>query len=125
MRYVLDTTVVVQYALGVQAAIDIVWRLFEETGRIYTCDVVTCEALSGGTDDERAAIASLLGALEYLALAPGDARIAADLRRVAGRSSGRTLGDALIAALALANGATVVTRNRPDFARMGVRVLEY
>ena len=125
MRYLLDTTVIVQYALGMPAATDLVWRLFEETGQIHTCDVVTCEALTGGTAEERAAIASLLDALEYIALAPWDARVAADLRRTAGRSSGRTLGDALIAALALANDATVVTRNRPDFARMGVPVLEY
>jgi predicted nucleic acid-binding protein len=121
----LDTTVVVHYALGVPAATELVWQLFEQTGEIYTCDVVTCEALSGGTDEERAAITSLLNSLEFIALAPWDARLAADLRRAAGRTSGRTLGDALIGALALANDATVVTRNRPDFARMGVAVLEY
>lgn len=125
MRYLLDTTVIVHYALGIQAATDLVWRLFEETGQIYTCDVVMCEALSGGTDLERRDVRALLDALEYVALAPPDARVAADLRRASGQSSGRTLGDALIAALALALDATVVTRNRPDFARMGVPVLEY
>lgn len=125
MRYVLDTTAVVHYALGVPEATALVWRLFEETGEIYTCDVVTCEALSGGTEGERSTIASLLNALEYIALPPDDARLAADLRRAAGRTSGRSLGDALIGALALASDATVVTRNRPEFARMGVKVLEY
>ncbi len=35
------------------------------------------------------------------------------------------LGDALIAAVAADLGATVVTRNRPDFERQGIEVLTY
>ncbi len=125
MRYLLDTTLVIQHALGEPAATGTIARLFEQTADLYTCAVVTCEALSGGTDEERAVIRRLLDALEYAALAPDDARRAAELRRAAGRGASRSLGDALIGALAIGLGATVVTRNRPDFARMGVPVVEY
>lgn len=125
MRYLLDTTVIIEYAIGDPAADAVVRRCFDETLDVFVCDVVTCEALSGGGDAERAAIIRFLAPLEFIALSPDDARRAGDLRRSAGQTSGRTLGDALIGALALANGATVVSRNAGDFARMGVPVLEY
>lgn len=125
VRYLLDTTVIVEHAAGDSGAVGAIASLFEETSDLYACDVVTCEALSGGTDEERAVIRRFLDALEFVALGPAEARLAGELRRAAGRGSGRSLGDALVGALAIALGATVVTRNRPDFARMGVPVREY
>jgi len=41
---------------------------FEETDLLYTCDVVTCEALSGGTAMERDVIRRFLAPLEFVAL---------------------------------------------------------
>ena len=87
--------------------------------------MVTCEALSGGTDEERDVIRRFLASLEYVALDPDGAASAGELRRAAGRSSGRSLGDALIAALAQRLGATVVTRNAADYAAYGIPVLGY
>ena len=43
--YVFDTTVVIDHADGYPEAARIVAQLFAETGLLYTCDVVTCEAL--------------------------------------------------------------------------------
>jgi predicted nucleic acid-binding protein len=37
----------------------------------------------------------------------------------------RSLADALIGGVAHSLGATVVTRNRPDFVRQGIDVLTY
>jgi predicted nucleic acid-binding protein len=125
MRYLLDTTVVIEYVIGDPSADRVVRRCFEETGDVWVCDVVTCEALSGGTDAERAAIVRFLGPIEFVALSPADAQRAGDLRRAAGGTSPRTLGDALIAALALANDATIVSRNASDFLPMGAKVLQY
>jgi len=57
---------------------------------------------------------------------PAAARLAADARLRRHRSGGKLgLGDALIAATAAGLGATVVTRNRPDFERQGASVLGY
>ena len=126
MRYLLDTTLLADHANGYAPAVALLERLFEEGGELFTCDVVTCEALSGGSDDHVRAIRSLLEPLEYIATTPEAARWAGESRLRRHREGGKLgLGDALIAGVATDLGATVVTRNRPDFARQGVAVLEY
>jgi predicted nucleic acid-binding protein len=124
--YVLDTTLLIDHAKGRRDGVEMLARLFSETGRLYTCDVVTCESLSGGIDEERELIARLLEALEYLAIDPEGSRWAGDRRREL-RARGRRspLGDSLIAAVAWRMDATVVTRNPADFEPFGVPVLGY
>jgi predicted nucleic acid-binding protein len=63
--------------------------------------------------------------LEYVALDPDGAAEAAELRRRVGRTSGRSLGDVLIAALARRLEATIVTRNEADPDGLGAKVLAY
>ena len=126
MNYLLDTTVLLDFAHGREGAVQLVDRLFETADTLYTCDVVMCEALSGGDDTERREIKGVLDAVEYVALAPDGASWAAESRRT-GRSApgARSLGDALIAATAWSLAATVVTRNPRDFERQGVLVMRY
>jgi predicted nucleic acid-binding protein len=125
MPYVLDTTLLIDYAANRPAAVGLVRRLFEETGEIFTCDAVVAEACSRGSDEELTAIAAMIQVLEFVATHPDAARWAGEARRRGGRASPRTLGDALIAGVAWSLGATVVTRNPDDFVRMGVPVLAY
>ncbi len=126
MAYLLDTTLLIDYAKGRPDGVELLDELFGETGLLYTCDVVACEALSGGRSGERAVITRLLDALEYLAIDPEGARQVGDLRRER-RALGRrgSLADSLIAALAWRMDATVVTRNPRDFEAFGVKVLGY
>jgi len=127
VSYVLDTTVVIDHVDGYLPAVNLLDRLFAETYDLYTCDVVTCEALSKGSDTVVDAKRALLDALEYVALAPDGARWASEQRRVRG-SAGRRVPsttDALVAALAHSLGATVVTRNAKDFEAFDVPVLGY
>lgn len=126
MRYLLDTTLVIDHAHGYEPAMALLHRLYEEGAELFTCDVVVCEALSGGTDEHRAVVARLLQALDYVATDPDAARSAGDARLQRHRSGAKLgLGDALIAAVARGLDATVVTRNRPDFERQGASVLAY
>ncbi len=124
--YLLDTTLLIDHAKGRPEGVEVIARLFEETGNLYTCDIVSCEATSGGVADERRLIVDLLDALEYLAIDPEGARWAGDRRREL-RAQGRRgpLGDSLIAAVAWRMEATVVTRNPADFELFGVPVLGY
>jgi predicted nucleic acid-binding protein len=126
MRYLLDTTVLVDHANGFEPATRLLARLYEEGGELFTCDVVTCEALSGGTDEHLESVSRLLEPVEFVETSPGAARWAAASRLARHRLGGKLgLGDALIAGVAIAMDATVVTRNRPDFERQGVSVLKY
>lgn len=126
MRYLLDTTLLIDHANGHEPAMQLLHRLYEEGGELFTCDVVVCEALSGGTDEHRAVVGRLLGALDYVATDPDAARAAGRARLDRHRAGGRLgLGDAVIAAVARGLDATIVTRNRPDFEHQGASVLTY
>jgi predicted nucleic acid-binding protein len=121
----LDTTLLIDYSINLPGGVATVRRLFEEADDLLVCDAVVAEALSKGTEGERRTIVNLIDAVEYVAADPAAAKWAGEARRLRGATGPRTLGDALIAAIAWAFGATVVTRNPDDFVRMGVPVLAY
>lgn len=126
MRYLLDTTLVIDHVNGHEPANALLVRLYQEGHELFTCDVVVCEALSGGTDEQRAALTRLLDALDFVATDPSASRAAGSARLQRRQAGGRLgLGDALIAAVARGLGATIVTRNRPDVERQGASVLSY
>ena len=126
MRYLLDSTVLIDHANRDEPAAELLERLFSGPHELYTCDVVTCETLSQGDPDHLRHLRVLVNALEYVATTPDAARWAANSRHKRhgeGRRLG--LGDSLIAGVAAELGAIVVTRNRPDFERQGIEVLSY
>jgi len=126
VRYLLDTTLIADHANGFEPAMRLLARLYAEGADLLTCDVVTCEALSGGTDEHLRAVARVLESLEYVATSPNAARWAAAARLKRHRAGGKLgLGDSLMAGVAAELGVTVVTRNRPDFERQGIDVLGY
>ena len=66
MRYLLDTTLLIDHANGHAPATELLERLYEQGAELFTCEVVVCEALSGGTDAQRAILARLIEPLEYV-----------------------------------------------------------
>lgn len=126
MRYLLDSTLLIDHANDDPAAADTLGRLFAEGHELFTCDVVTCETLSQGSPSQLRHLTVLLDALEYVATPPTAARWAGAARLKRHQAGGKAgLGDSLIAGVAAVLGATVVTRNRPDFERQGIPVLTY
>jgi predicted nucleic acid-binding protein len=126
VRYILDSTVLIDHANADLGAAQMLERLFGEGSDLYTCDVVTAETLSRGDPEQLRHLAALLDALEYVATSPTAARWAAASRRKRHLAGGRrALADALIAGVAADMSATIVTRNRPDFERQGASVLTY
>jgi predicted nucleic acid-binding protein len=125
MRYLLDTTVLIDHASGWPGAVSLVRKLFSEPNDLYVCDAVVAEALSGGSDDEIEALLTMVQALEYVATHPDAAAWAGASRRRLRHTSPRRLGDAIIAGVAWHQDAIVVTRNPADFEVQGVRVLGY
>lgn len=125
MRYLLDTTLLIDHANGLPAAVQTVESLFEDPNDLYTCDVVTAEALSGGTNEQRRVIRSMLDVLEYVSTSPDAARLAGESRRLRGADGRRGIGDALIAAVAHQLDAVIITRNPRDFEQQGVPVRLY
>ena len=125
MRYVLDTTLLIDHAKDRPGVAGLVASLFEGANDLFTCDVVVAEALTGGDPVQRITIETLIRALEYVSTSPDAAVWAADSRRQRRASGPRSLADAIIAGIAVTMDATVVTRNPKDFEIQGVRVLGY
>ena len=125
MRYLLDTTLLIDHAKGRPGAEAVVRTLFANPNDLYLCDIVVAEALSGGSEVELGSVNALMRAVEYVSIPP-DAAAWAGASRLARRAIGpRSLADALIGGLAWSMGAVVVTRNPKDFERQGVPVLAY
>jgi predicted nucleic acid-binding protein len=125
MRYLIDTTLLIDHANGRPGALALVRELFSDPNDLLVCDAIVAEALSGGDDAAIDGISALVDALEYVSTHPDAARWAGASRRRLRRTSPRHLGDAIIAGVAWFHDAVVVTRNPHDFEVQGVRVLGY
>ena len=125
MRYLLDTTILIDHVRGRPSAIAMLHDLVSEPNDLFVCDAVVAEAFSSGSDEQLKAIKALVDAIEYVSTHPDAARWAGASRRRLRQTSPRRLGDSIIAGVAWFQDAIVVTRNPHDFEVQGVRVLGY
>jgi predicted nucleic acid-binding protein len=126
MRYLLDTTFVIDHLRGDPVAVARLAAIVENGDEPFVCDVVACEAWTGAHDDSDRDLVGLLRFVEFVQAGPEHARRAGRWRADALRR-GWTLSapDALIAASAEALDAAVLTRNLRDFALTAARVETY
>lgn len=125
MRYLLDSSLLIDHSRGRDGVAELVESLFSTPNDLFTCDIVVTEALTGGSDQEREVIRALVRVLEYVSTSPDAAVWAAESRRARRAFGPRSLADAIIAGVAWSLEATVVTRNPRDFEAQGVPVLSY
>ena len=125
MRYLLDTTVLIDQARGSAAVAELIDHLFSDPNDLLTCDIVVAEALSAGSNRELEVVRALVRSIEYVSTHPDAAVWAGEARRRLGRTGPRGLGDAIIAGIATISDAIIVSRNPSDFEKFGVRVLSY
>lgn len=126
MRYLLDTTFIIDHLRGDSGARVRFSAMLGDGDEAFVNEVVVCEAWTGAHLDGDPDLTALLQVLEFVQPGPENARLAGNWRREA-RSRGSTLGmaDALIAAAANSVGATVLTRNGRDFELTPVRSEDY
>ncbi|HEY7942087.1 MAG TPA: PIN domain-containing protein [Candidatus Limnocylindrales bacterium] len=126
MRYLLDSTFVIDYLRGEQAARSRFQSMFEDGDEPLVNEVVVCEVASGTQTHPDPDLTALLEPMEFVQPGP-DAPLMAGQWRIDARRRGHqlSLADALIAVAAHEAGAAVLTRNVRDFAHLPVTVETY
>ena len=126
MRYVLDSTFLIDHLRSVEAAVARLEVLYSSGDDPIVTGVSVAEVWAARRAHEEGAIDQFLRYLEYVHPGPPTARLAGEWRARA-RESGRSLDtpDALIAATAFDLDAIVLTRNVHDFELTPVRVETY
>lgn len=126
MKFLLDTTFVIDHLRGDAAANGRLRSIYESGDDPLVTGMVVTEAWTGARLTGDAKLDDFLQYLEYVHPGPETARLAGRWRAQA-HADGRTLGisDAIIGATAFDVGAAVLTRNLRDFALMPVRVETY
>ncbi len=126
MKYLLDSTFVIDLLDGLPAAVDRQRAIYESGDEPYVNEVVICEVRAGLRQRDEPNLVGILEPIEFIQPGPESAMRAGWWRRQAHESGRRlALADALIAAAADAVGAAVLTRNVGDFALTPVQVETY
>lgn len=112
-RLLFDTDVLIDYLRGVPETV----AYLESRQEMLLVSAITVAELYAGVREgqERTALGAFVGAFEVLSLDQAIAEKGGLLRRDYGKSHGTGLADALIAATAELQRATLVTRNHKHF----------
>lgn len=126
MRFVVDSSFVIDHLLGDADAIARWDRAFAADDQPFITEIVVCEVRAGLREHDEPLLEAFLSPIEFVQPGP-DAAMQAGRWRYAAHRNGRSLSlaDGLIAAAAESLSAAVLTRNVRDFALTPVRVETY
>jgi predicted nucleic acid-binding protein len=124
MRYLLDTTVLIEASRHREPALSWLRETLRKSDEVGVCAVTVAEFFAGLRPDERPRWDAFVAELNYWATTREMARQAGIYRYTYARL-GRTIltADALIAAAAAAVGATLVTDNIKDFPMPEIKTM--
>ena len=124
-KYILDTTLLIDHLRGRNDAQELVDTLALEGHRLGVCCVSIAELYSGLGENEKATADDLTAGLEYYEVSREAAKQAGRYRyEFARRGTALSTTDTLIAATAIAEGATLITDNIKDFPMDGIKLFE-
>ena len=125
-KYILDTTVLVDFLNGRREAVDLVDSLAHRGNQLGVCCVSVAELYAGTDRNRRAAVDRLIEAMNYHDVSLAAAQEAGRYRyEFARRGTALSTTDTLIAATAIAEGATLITANPRDFPMEEIELLEH
>lgn len=123
--FLLDTTVLIDFFRGRKEVVCLLEKLVEEAP-LACCPVTVAEIFSGVRPEELSRIEELLEALQYCAIQYKTARRAGLYRREYQiRGITLSVSDTLIAAVAVENSLTLVTKNVRHFPMPELSVIEH
>ncbi len=114
--FLLDTSVILDVLNDRRARPAQLLGLLRSGHTLACCPINITEVYAGTRPNEEAATEELFASLQHFPIAPQAARLAGELKRTYSRK-GRTpnIADAIIAAVAIHNGLTLITDNAKDF----------
>lgn len=123
-RFLLDTSVLIDFSRSIEPAFSLINALMQSNDEIGTCAIVIAEFLSGVAPGDHHVWQDLFDTLDDWPIERSVAQRAGVYRYTFARR-GITLAtpDALIAAVAYAEGAILVTTNDRDFPMTDISML--
>ena len=123
-RYLVDSDGLIDYLNGIQASMELLYRLDLQGDILCTCAVTLSEVYAGLDASEYELAERLLSRLEYLDISPRAARRSGEWRYQYRRQGVQlATADCLIAATAYEHQAQLVTDNTRHFPMLEVTVL--
>lgn len=125
-NYLLDTTILIEYLRGKKPAVNFITALIRHGHRLCVCCVNVAELYSGLSREQGAKAKLLIDALDYCDATP-DAAIQAGIYRYEFARQGISLSvtDTLVAAIAKANDAIIVTANTRHYPMKDITAQHY
>ena len=124
-NYLLDATAFIGDLRGRRGMIELVNTLAQQGHNLGVCCITVAELGAGLSEEERARANSLIDAMDYLDVSLEIAKEAGRYRyEYARRGTTLSTTDTLIAATAIAQGATLITSNTRDFPMEEIELLE-
>jgi tRNA(fMet)-specific endonuclease VapC len=123
-KFLLDTTVLIDHLRGRLPVVVFVTGLASAGNELGVCPICVAELYSGLKDRQRTIAEKLIGNLDYWEATREAAKMAGSFRyEFARKGVTLTTADALVAAIAVAHGAALVTANTKHYPMSEIELL--